>query len=116
MPSGADFRPQGANESPGPIRPFTPPDLSSIPNMDGTPLQLMGTSGASNSNNNGLPGPYIVGSPIDLGQIDNVDNMGSHMQDFVPTWCGKRMDDHIELKETGAPPSGDAGNAECDFR
>ncbi|XP_046487089.1 probable phospholipid-transporting ATPase IA isoform X4 [Neodiprion pinetum] len=110
MPSGVDSRSQRATENIHSPRPFTPPDLSSIPNMDGTPHQPLSTNNALDSNdNNGLPGPYIVGSPIDLGQIDNVDNIGSHLQDFAPPWCGKRTnDDHIELRETGTSGSGDA--------
>ncbi|XP_048511424.1 probable phospholipid-transporting ATPase IA isoform X3 [Athalia rosae] len=107
MPSTADPNAQGASGSPNPTRPYTPPDLSSIPNMDGTPMRPTGANNASNPMNDRLAGPYIVGSPIDLGQIDNVDNMGSHLQDLVPPWCGKRNDDHIELRETGAATPGD---------
>lgn len=88
-----------------PLRPFTPPDLSSIPHMDGTP-----TSNQTN-NYNGTPngttdnaqetGPYIVGSPIDLGDIDNVDNIGLHIGPSLRSI--RRTREHIELQETGTP-------------
>ncbi|XP_051154050.1 probable phospholipid-transporting ATPase IA isoform X2 [Leptopilina boulardi] len=50
--------------------PYTPSDLSTIPHMDGSP-----SSSPRNNLNNSNPGPYIVGSPIDLSVIDNVDNV-----------------------------------------
>lgn len=97
--------------SPGPLRPFTPPDLSSIPHMDGTPLH----NSNSNNNNNASPangnrandgaqestGPFIIGSPIDLGDIDNVDNIGIRLASATRD----RTREHIELQETGSPDS-----------
>lgn len=111
MPTGSDSRSHRARDSPDSIRPYTPPNLSSIPNMDGTPSQPVGASNVSGSNNPDSSGPYIIGSPIDLGEIDNVDNIGSRMQDFTPAWAGKRINDHIELKETGTAAMGDAGKS-----
>ncbi|XP_071642117.1 probable phospholipid-transporting ATPase IA isoform X6 [Temnothorax longispinosus] len=106
--------------SPEPLRPFTPPDLSSIPHMDGTPLHNgsgnnnggNGNSGnaspAVNRANDGAQqestGPFIVGSPIDLGDIDNVDNIGLRL-DPVRRSSRRRAREHIELQETGSPDS-----------
>ncbi|XP_071561115.1 probable phospholipid-transporting ATPase IA isoform X5 [Temnothorax nylanderi] len=106
--------------SPEPLRPFTPPDLSSIPHMDGTPLHNgsgnnnggNGNSGnaspAVNRANDGAQqestGPFIVGSPIDLGDIDNVDNIGFRL-DPVRRSSRRRAREHIELQETGSPDS-----------
>ncbi|KAK9305516.1 hypothetical protein QLX08_003517 [Tetragonisca angustula] len=91
---------------PGSLRPFTPPDLSSIPHMDGTPPQSSGgrnsSSSVSGRANDGVPeqsGPYIIGSPIDLGNIDNVDNIGLRID---PLPSGRRRGrEHIELQEAG---------------
>ncbi|XP_011147938.1 probable phospholipid-transporting ATPase IA isoform X5 [Harpegnathos saltator] len=112
--------------SPGPLRPFTPPDLSSIPHMDGTPLHNSNDSNGNNNNNNNNnnnahnsgaspasnrandgaqepTGPFIIGSPIDLGDIDNVDNIGLRLD---PAVRGRRRTrEHIELRETDLPES-----------
>ncbi|XP_043476989.1 probable phospholipid-transporting ATPase IA [Leptopilina heterotoma] len=53
-----------------PISPYTPPDLAAIPHMDGSP-----SASPRNNLNNKTTGPYIIGSPIDLSEIDNVDNV-----------------------------------------
>ncbi|XP_025986709.2 probable phospholipid-transporting ATPase IA isoform X9 [Solenopsis invicta] len=100
--------------SPEPLRPFTPPDLSSIPHMDDTPLHngsgnnnLGGGNTANRANDGGeeeTTGPYIVGSPIDLGDIDNVDNIGLRL-DPITRSSRRRMREHIELQETGSPDS-----------
>ncbi|XP_076548667.1 ATPase phospholipid transporting 8A1 isoform X5 [Osmia lignaria lignaria] len=91
--------------SPGSLRPFTPPDLSSIPHMDGTPPQNSGVrnsfspaSGRANDGSQEQTGPYIIGSPIDLGDIDNVDNIGLRID---PLASGRRTREHIELQEAG---------------
>jgi len=96
--------------SPGPLRPFTPPDLSSIPHMDGTPTahnDSNARNGASATGNakisdESVPqehtGPFIIGSPIDLGDIDNVDNIGIRLD---PVVRNRRAREHIELQETG---------------
>lgn len=89
--------------------------------MDGTPLSNDTGDTTDNSNNvrnNASParhraandgaqesntGPFIVGSPIDLGDIDNVDNIGLRLD---PVTRGRRRTrEHIELQETGAPES-----------
>ncbi|KYM79721.1 hypothetical protein ALC53_09833 [Atta colombica] len=102
--------------SPGPLRPFTPPDLSSIPHMDDTSLH----NGSSNNNDNASPavnranngaqqestGPFIIGSPIDLGDIDNVDNIGLRLDPITRGSSKRRTREHIELQETGSPDSG----------
>ncbi|XP_076276279.1 ATPase phospholipid transporting 8A1 isoform X1 [Lasioglossum baleicum] len=96
--------------SPGSLRPFTPPDLSSIPHMDGTPLHGSGVrsnsssvSGrAAESGAQEQTGPYIIGSPINLGSIDNVDNIGLHL-DRLPSRRRSTRREHIELQEA-APP------------
>ncbi|XP_015429019.1 PREDICTED: probable phospholipid-transporting ATPase IA [Dufourea novaeangliae] len=94
--------------SPGSLRPYTPPDLSSIPHMDGTPSQGSGvrsnSSSASGRRKDGTQeqqttttGPYIIGSPIDLGSIDNVDNIGLRIE-ALPRGR-RRTREHIELQE-----------------
>ncbi|XP_076676123.1 ATPase phospholipid transporting 8A1 isoform X6 [Andrena cerasifolii] len=98
--------------SPGSLRPFTPLDLSSIPHMDGTPPDGSGVrsspSSASGRANDGAQeqpaGPYIIGSPIDLGGIDNVDNIGLRIADSLPG-RRRRTREHIELQEAGLPVS-----------
>ncbi|KOC64948.1 putative phospholipid-transporting ATPase IA [Habropoda laboriosa] len=101
--------------SPGSLRPFTPPDLSSIPHMDGTSPQSGGVHNSSSStsgraNNDGAQeqtGPYIIGSPIDLGNIDNVDNIGLRID---PLASGRRRTrEHIELQEAGGPERSSEG-------
>nr|XP_012138292.1 PREDICTED: probable phospholipid-transporting ATPase IA isoform X4 [Megachile rotundata] len=88
--------------SPGALRPFTPPDLSSIPHMDGTPSQNSVRNNFSpapvraNDGHHEQTGPYIIGSPIDLGSIDNVDNIGLRID---PLASGRRNREHIELQE-----------------
>lgn len=108
--------------SPGPLRPYTPPDLSSIPHMDGTPshngsdlIRKNGSlSSPTTSNNTRVTdetskdnqpnvGPYIVGSPIDLGNIDNVDNIGLRLDPVLRRSARGRTREHIELQE--ASPS-----------
>ncbi|XP_043252850.1 probable phospholipid-transporting ATPase IA isoform X4 [Colletes gigas] len=106
--------------SPGSLRPFTPPDLSSIPHMDGTPPQGSGVrssfSSASGRGNDGKqeqPGPYIIGSPIDLGSIDNVDNIGLRID---PLSSGRRRTrEHIELQEAGPPVSSSEANTNMEI-
>ncbi|XP_011297606.1 probable phospholipid-transporting ATPase IA isoform X1 [Fopius arisanus] len=92
--------------SPVTLRPFTPPDLSSIPHMDGTPTP--NHSNNHNANSNGTAdaqdnGPYIVGSPIDLGNIDNIDNVGIRIGS-IGRGRG-RTREHIELQEAETPES-----------
>ncbi|XP_043604828.1 probable phospholipid-transporting ATPase IA isoform X2 [Bombus pyrosoma] len=94
--------------SPGLLRPFTPPDLSSIPHMDGTPPQSSGVRNSSSSvsgqTNDGAQeqsGPYIIGSPIDLGNIDNVDNIGLRIDSLTTGIGSRRTREHIELREAG---------------
>lgn len=102
--------------SPGSLRPFTPPDLSSIPHMDDTPPQGSGirsnsssTSGRGNDGRQEQSGPYIIGSPIDLGGIDNVDNIGLRIN---PLSSGRgRTREHIELQEAGLAESSSEGKA-----
>ncbi|XP_011342316.1 probable phospholipid-transporting ATPase IA isoform X3 [Ooceraea biroi] len=107
--------------SPGPLRPFTPPDLSSIPHMDGTPTPhndnnaRNGASPSATSNAKAadtLPqepqehtGPFIIGSPIDLGDIDNVDNIGIRLDPVARGSSRRRTREHIELQETALPES-----------
>ncbi|XP_076475628.1 ATPase phospholipid transporting 8A1 isoform X5 [Bombus vancouverensis nearcticus] len=94
--------------SSGLLRPFTPPDLSSIPHMDGTPPQNSGVRNSSSSvsgqTNDGAQqqsGPYIIGSPIDLGNIDNVDNIGLRIDSLTTGIESRRTREHIELQEAG---------------
>ncbi|XP_071863932.1 ATPase phospholipid transporting 8A1 isoform X3 [Bombus fervidus] len=94
--------------SPGSLRPFTPPDLSSIPHMDGTLPQSSGVRNSSSSvsgqTNDGAQeqsGPYIIGSPIDLGNIDNVDNIGLRIDSLTTGIGSRRTREHIELREAG---------------
>ncbi|XP_011055013.1 PREDICTED: probable phospholipid-transporting ATPase IA isoform X3 [Acromyrmex echinatior] len=101
--------------SPEPLRPFTPPDLSSIPHMDDTSLH----NDSSNNNDNASPaanrandgaqqeptGPFIIGSPIDLRDIDNVDNIGLRLDPVIRGSSRRRTREHIELQETGSPDS-----------
>ncbi|XP_070159746.1 probable phospholipid-transporting ATPase IA isoform X7 [Polyergus mexicanus] len=109
--------------SPGPLRPFTPQDLSSIPHMDGTPLHNNNVSNNGNDNDvrnnaspasnrandgaeqDGVAGPFIIGSPIDLGDIDNVDNIGLRLDPVTRNSSRRRGREHIELQETGSPES-----------
>ncbi|XP_011630665.1 probable phospholipid-transporting ATPase IA isoform X1 [Pogonomyrmex barbatus] len=106
--------------SPGPLRPFIPPDLSSIPHMDGTPLHNSSDNNDSNARGNASPatnrandgtqqettGPFIVGSPINLRDIDNVDNVLRLRLDSVTRSSSRRRtQEHIELQETGSPES-----------
>lgn len=103
MQSSSRGNPQDGS-SPGPTRAFAPPDLASIPHMDDTSL-------TSNENQNDVqqnapttssdqePGPYIVGSPIDLGQIDNVDSIGFHMRSSSVRRSRFKNREHIELQE-----------------
>lgn len=100
--------------SPGLLRPFTPPDLSSIPHMDSTPPQNSGVRNSSSSitgrTNDGIQeqsGPYIIGSPIDLGNIDNVDNIGLHIDSLATGH--RRTREHIELQEAGAHETSSEG-------
>lgn len=93
--------------SPVALRPFTPPDLSSIPHMDGTPTP--NHSNNHNATSNGTAdsqdtGPYIVGSPIDLGNIDNVDNIGIRIGS-ITRGRRRRTREHIELQESETPES-----------
>lgn len=50
-------------------------------------------------------GPFIIGSPIDLGAIDNVDNIGIRLEPFARVSSRRRAREHIELQETGLPES-----------
>ncbi|XP_014614054.1 PREDICTED: probable phospholipid-transporting ATPase IA isoform X2 [Polistes canadensis] len=107
--------------SPGPLRPYTPPDLSSIPHMDGTSPHNSSNlirnnpslSSPTTSNNtritdeapkdnqpNQSTGPYIIGSPIDLGNIDNVDNIGLRLDPLLRHSGRGKTREHIELQET----------------
>ncbi|XP_020292724.1 probable phospholipid-transporting ATPase IA isoform X3 [Pseudomyrmex gracilis] len=109
---------------PGSLRPFTPPDLSSIPHMDDTPTPLHNNNNNNSNNNNARnnaspasncannsgaqqesTGPFIIGSPIDLGNIDNVDNIGLRLESVTRGSSRRRMREHIELQETGLPES-----------
>lgn len=100
--------------SPGLLRPFTPPDLSSIPHMDGTPPQSSGVrnssssvSGRANDGTQEQSGPYIIGSPIDLSNIDNVDNIGLRI-DPLPSGR-RRTREHIELQEAAVLETSSGG-------
>ncbi|XP_066589632.1 probable phospholipid-transporting ATPase IA isoform X4 [Prorops nasuta] len=86
--------------SPVPLRPFTPPDLSSIPHMDDSPTaeQTAESCNAQEVVESTESGPYIVGSPIDLGDIDNVDNIGIRLDNLARG--RSRTREHIELQET----------------
>ncbi|KAI4501992.1 hypothetical protein M0802_002674 [Mischocyttarus mexicanus] len=108
--------------SPGPLRPYTPPDLSSIPHMDGTPSHNSSnlirnnpslpspttsnntriTDEAPKDNQPNVAGPYIIGSPIDLGNIDNVDNIGLRLDPLLGRSGRGKTREHIELQETPA--------------
>lgn len=64
--------------------------------MDGT-----STSDSHNSTTNGTietTGPYIVGSQIDLGTIDNVDSIGHQVGSIINR--RRRTREHIELQES----------------
>lgn len=102
--------------SPGPLRPFTPPDLSSIPHMDDTPLHNGSNGNGSNASiavnrtnddaQQEPTGPFIIGSPINLGDIDNVDNIGFRLDPITRGSSRRgRTREHIELQETGSPDS-----------
>ncbi|XP_058806464.1 probable phospholipid-transporting ATPase IA isoform X3 [Phymastichus coffea] len=89
--------------------PFTPPDLSSIPHMDEPQQPQLGERG-----------PYIVGSPINLGDIDNVDSLGfaTAVARTSSTASSRRKrggggggsdQQHIELRETDPSPTNCAG-------
>jgi len=83
--------------------------------MDDTSLH----NGTSNNNDNASPaanrandgaqqestGPFIIGSPIDLGDIDNVDNIGLRLDPITRGSSKRRTREHIELQETGSPDS-----------
>ncbi|XP_014226342.2 probable phospholipid-transporting ATPase IA isoform X2 [Trichogramma pretiosum] len=103
----------GNNDSLPPLRPFTPSDLSSIPHMDEATLQPLGErggpsalredgggggggGGAGTGDTAQDGGPYILGSPIDLGAIDNVDSINLRL--------GSARQQHIELQETARSP------------
>lgn len=82
--------------------------------MDGTPLHNGNGNGdnvspAANRANDGLQqepiGPFIFGSPIDLGDIDNVDNIGLRLDPVTRSSSRRRRREHIELQETGSPDS-----------
>ena len=81
-----------------PLRPFTPPDLSSIPHMDGTPSSASPRNKITNDERPQDCGPYIVGSPIDLSEIDNVDSISLRL-DSVQNLKQKNRE-NIELQET----------------
>ena len=101
-PSSRGKAPVPRVPSPGALRPYTPSDLSSIPHMDGTPLtnQTPRNSTSNGSTENATDsGPYIVGSPIDLGNIDNIDNIGITLRPLRGS--RRRTREHIELQETG---------------
>lgn len=90
--------------------------------MDGTPLHNSNDNSENNARNNASPasnrandgaqqettGPFIIGSPIDLGDIDNVDNIGLRL-DPVTRNSRRRAREHIELQETGSPESTSEG-------
>ncbi|XP_034952573.1 probable phospholipid-transporting ATPase IA isoform X2 [Chelonus insularis] len=108
--------------------PFTPPDLSSIPHMDGTVTPNQ-TNSINSITSEDVPvtadgvvdsdsGPYIVGSPIDLSNIDNVDNISLRIGSIRGIIRGggkegkrrRRTREHIELEESNTlesqPPVG----------
>jgi len=80
--------------------------------MDGTPTPHTNDSNARNGASpsamgnakESVPqehtGPFIIGSPIDLGDIDNVDNIGIRLD---PAVRSRRAREHIELQETSLP-------------
>jgi hypothetical protein len=96
--------------------------------MDGTPTSHNNDSNARNgaspsatgnakASDENVPqehtGPFIIGSPIDLGDIDNVDNIGIRLDPVVRSGsrCAR---EHIELQETGLPecdPSGESSES-----
>ncbi|XP_015187867.1 PREDICTED: probable phospholipid-transporting ATPase IA isoform X3 [Polistes dominula] len=110
--------------SPVPLRPYTPPDLSSIPHMDGTSphnssnlirnnpslsspttsnnTRISDEAPKDNQPNQSAAGPYIIGSPIDLGNIDNVDNIGLRLDPLLRHSGKGKTREHIELQETPA--------------
>jgi len=80
--------------------------------MDGTPLH----NGNGNDNSENVAnrandgahqeptGPFIIGSPINLGDIDNVDNIGLRLSNPISRGSSRRRTrEHIELQETGSP-------------
>lgn len=81
--------------------------------MDDTPLHNGNGNGnaspAANRANDGAQqdstGPFIIGSPIDLGDIDNVDNIGFRLDPVMRGSSRRRTREHIELQETGSPDS-----------
>ncbi|XP_016843759.1 probable phospholipid-transporting ATPase IA isoform X4 [Nasonia vitripennis] len=118
-------------QSPGPMRPFTPPDLSSIPHMDEASQQLgdrshNGETTTQAAEEQPTSGPYIVGSPIDLGAIDNVDSINLRLGPLQRRSTKRKNrsaaageQQHIELQEsvndqsptsTGLPGTGRAEN------
>lgn len=97
----------------GPLRPFTPPDLSTIPHMDESSVQLGDRSHNSEDLaqlppvgfEDAAPGPYIVGSPIDLGGIDNVDSINLRLGPLHKRSTRRKHrapgePQHIELRES----------------
>ncbi|XP_033302134.1 uncharacterized protein LOC117206693 [Bombus bifarius] len=109
--------------SSGLLRPFTPPDLSSIPHMDGTPPQNSGVRNSSSSvsgqTNDGAQqqsGPYIIGSPIDLGNIDNVDNIGLRIDSLTTGIESRRTREHIELQEAGVHERSSEARTDCPIK
>lgn len=94
-------------QSPGPMRPFTPPDLSSIPHMDEASQQLGDRSHNGETTTQieqPTSGPYIVGSPIDLGAIDNVDSINLRLGPLQRRSTKRKNrtaeQQHIELQES----------------
>lgn len=95
----------------GPLRPFTPPDLNTIPHMDESSVQLGDRSHnyedqppTSAASEEAVPGPYIVGSPIDLGGIDNVDSINLRLGPLHKRSSRRKHrapgePQHIELRE-----------------
>jgi len=83
--------------------------------MDDTSLH----NGSSNNNDNASPaanrandgaqqeptGPFIIGSPIDLGDLANVDNIGLRLDPDTRGSSRRRRREHIELQATGSPNS-----------
>lgn len=82
--------------------------------MDGTPTQnscvrnsSSSPSGQDNDGTQEQTGPYIIGSPIDLGNIDNVDNIGLRINPLPSR--RRRTREHIELREARVPESSSEG-------
>lgn len=77
-----------------PLSPYTPPDLSSIPHMDGSP-SASPRNNLNTATETQNSGPYIVGSPIDLSDIDNVDNVRIRLD----SQNSRAKRENIELQE-----------------